>query len=87
MTEHGAHDESLSLIHFIFPKIALGMTGVPISSKQALEAPSGGGIHYEVSFTSGSFNIAVKFFFQYWRGLVTKHPFPDIGLKQKLSTV
>ena len=51
MTGQVAHGESLVLLHLSLPNIALGMTGTPISSKQALEDPSDGGIHSEVSLT------------------------------------
>ena len=80
---HVAHFDVLLVLHLILPKTALGMTGVPISSKQALLEPSGGGIHSEVFFTSSSFYKISKLFFQYCIGEVTKQPLPDIGLKQK----
>ena len=80
MTGQVAHGESLVLLHLSLPNIALGMTGTPISSKQALEDPSDGGIHSEVSLTLVSNYNNVKLFFQYSMGEVTRHPFPEIGL-------
>lgn len=42
-------------------------------------------MHYAVFFTSLSRSIVVTLVFQYCITLVTIHPSPDIGLKQKSS--
>jgi hypothetical protein len=77
--------QALSALQTIFPNIANYMTGVPIASKHTRSVEFAGGMHYAVTFTSGSARRVVRFVFQYYIGLVTKQPFPDIGLKQKLS--
>ena len=56
------------------------MTGTPISSKQALVDPSGGGIHSDVVLTSLSSISIERLFFQYSMGDVIRHPLPEIGL-------
>ena len=61
------------------------MTGTPISSKQTLSVALSGGMHYEVFLTSVSASNLVKFVYQYCMGLVTRQPFPEIGLKQNKS--
>ena len=61
------------------------ITGTPILSKQTLSFAPGGGIHSEVSLTSGSSWSFFKSVYQYYIGEVTMQPLPEIGLKQKSS--
>jgi hypothetical protein len=69
--------------HLYLPKMVNGITGTPIWSKQTLSVALEGGMHFVVSLMSGSCYSLVKFPCQYPRALVTRQPFPEIGLKQK----